>query len=164
MARFDRCFLLSSSLLLTLAAGCAQQNQPCPDAPGAFACVDGATLALSQAPSCEFPLQSSAGLEAEATRALQVAGKLWGVEPREVVSGWTITYCRGWFACAGGGSATWTYGCAHLDTEVIQAAPGPSACLSGVLVHELGHLVVGDLAHQDERFALANDLEAAPCE
>jgi hypothetical protein len=165
MARHDRFLLVAScSMLLTLGAACGEQRKPCPEAPGSFACVDGATLALASANSCEFPLESTVGVEAQTARALELAGTLWGMDPTELVTGWTITYCRGWFVCAGGGTASWTWGCAHLDTEVIQAAPGPSRCVTGVLIHELGHLVVGDLAHEDPRFTLADDMEARPCE
>ncbi len=127
--------------------------------------MDGATLALAAAPSCEFPLESSAGLERQTARALALAGQVWGVEPQGYLTGWTISYCRGWFLCAGGGQAAWTYGCAYLEREAILAAPGPTQCIAGVLIHELGHLVLGgDGAHHDPRFQLATDLAAVPCE
>lgn len=158
---------VSSLLVLVYAlfspAGCGRP-QPCPDADRSFACVDGATLALDAPPRCEYPLAGSAGLEAQTAKALELAGRLWGVDPEAYVTGWVIEFCQGWFVCSGGGTATWTWGCARLDENVISAAPGPTRCAAGVLIHELGHLVVGDLAHADPRFATASDMAGQPCE
>jgi hypothetical protein len=146
----------SLPLLLTLAAGCGGL-EPCPPADDAFACVDGATLA---APAVKYPVKSVAGLEAQTAKALELAGKVWGVDPRDYLTGWVINFSEGWFACG----RSWTYGCADTNTSTLAAAPGPAKCLTGVLVHELGHLVVGDMAHRDPRFEKANALESAPCE
>jgi hypothetical protein len=161
MARPSRRFLVAScTMLFALTGGCGARK-PCPGAEGAFACVDGATLAAPS--SCEFPLTSVSGLESRTAKALEIAGVVWGVEPTDYLTGWVISFCGGWFVCGGGDSATWTYGCTRTDTEVITAAAGPSHCLSGVLIHEFGHVVVGDRAHRDPRFAVADDLAAIPC-
>jgi hypothetical protein len=163
MTRHRHLLATPLTVLLTLAAGCGGPA-PCPEAEGAFACVDGATLALASKPSCAFPLASSEGVEARTAKALEIAGRVWGVDPGDYLTGWTIDFCGGWFVCGRAGSATWTYGCASPDDERLDAAPGPSGCLAGVLIHELGHVVVGDLTHRDPRFETANALEAAPCE
>jgi hypothetical protein len=160
--RLPKLVAASFPLLLTLAAGCGEEPKPCPAAEGSFACVDGATLVAAAAPSCEFPLTTVEGVEVQTARALEIAGEVWGVDPGDYVTGWVISYCRGWFVCAAA-QVTWTYGCAYTDREVIEAAPGPSKCLPGVLIHELGHLVVGDPNHRDPRFAVADALEGAPC-
>ncbi|MBK9517586.1 MAG: hypothetical protein IPO09_09575 [Anaeromyxobacter sp.] len=153
------------TLALVLAAGCGREPTPCPSAEGAFACVAGATLAAPPVPTCEYPVTDLTGVVERTERALEIAGEVWGVVPSDYLRGWTISYCGGWFLCGSGDSACWTYGCARLDRAVIAAAVNPATrCLPGVLIHELGHLVVGDREHRDPRFALATSREAEPCE
>lgn len=159
-----RRLLAPASLLLALTVGCGQHS-PCPDVEGAFACVEGATLALSSDAWCEFPLASADGLETEARRAMELAAEVWNVDPSDYTTGWVVSYCRGWFVCQGAGTAAWTYGCAQLDEELIRVAPGLDHCASGVLIHELGHLVVGgDGEHEDPRFASADALASSVCD
>jgi hypothetical protein len=159
-----RRLLSTASLLLALTVGCGQHS-PCPDVEGAFACVEGATLALSSEPWCEFRFTSADGLEAEARRAMEIAATLWDVDPSDYTTGWVVSYCRSWFVCQGAGAAAWTYGCAQLDRELIRVAPGLDGCATGVLIHELGHLVLGgDGNHEDPRFASADDLASSVCE
>jgi len=160
-----RLFAASSALLLTLAVGCGKPVEPCPEAEGAFACVEGATLALSSEPWCESKLATAQGLVAEAVKAMELAGQVWDVDPSDYVTGWVISYCGGWFVCGSGGSASWTYGCAELGEDLIKAGPNLDGCASGVLVHEIGHLVVhGDRNHRDPRFAVATALADTVCE
>jgi hypothetical protein len=138
---------------------------PCPPAEGGFACLSGATLAAPPPPTCEFAVADLERVEGETRRALEIAGEVWGVEASQVLTGWTIRFCGGWFLCGSGSSAAWTYGCARLDLKLITAAVNPkTGCLPGVLVHEVGHLVVGgDRDHRDPRFAQATAHEAEPC-
>jgi hypothetical protein len=160
--------MILASALLRLAAGitgCGGPAEPppvpCPEVDESFGCVDGATLAAM--PGAEFKA-STAGLVPRVERALRLAGEVWGVEPADHLAGWTIEFSGGWFACGTGARACWTYGCALPDRRIIKAAAGFADCLPGVLIHELGHVVIGDGEHLDPRFATADAMEGGPCE
>jgi hypothetical protein len=159
-----RSLIAASSLLVALVVGCGGR-EPCPVVEGAFACVEGATLARTTDPWCESELASTEGLEAEATKALRLAARVWGVDPADYLSGYVISFCGGWFVCRGGGESAWTYGCAEPDRALIKAGPNLHGCTAGVLVHELGHLVLhGGREHHDPRFAEATALADEACE
>jgi hypothetical protein len=157
---------LAAALVLGVVAGCAVADPsppaPCPDADGAFACVFGASLAAPPH-ACEFPLTRVDGVEARTRRAFELAGELWGASPEALLTGWTVAFCQGWFVCPTADGGAWTYGCALPASRLIRAAPGDTNCLEGVLIHEFGHLAVGDPAHRDPRFATATSMQAAPC-
>jgi hypothetical protein len=93
-------------------------------------------------------------------RALDLAAEVWGAEPADHLTGWTIEFSGGWFACG----VTWTYGCVEPASMRIRAAPGFANCLPGILIHEFGHVLIGDGGHEDPRFERADALEGAPCE
>ena len=144
------------ALILALLAGCAVPQTDCRTT-DTIEVVEGICV---EAPSTvEFPIVDTAPLARQTERALSLAARVWGLEPG-ALTGWTVRYQRGWLACG----TTWTYGCAFPAARLIVAAPGPSGCAAGVLIHEVGHALIGDMAHADPRWTEADALESQPCE
>jgi hypothetical protein len=109
---------------------CAGENRL-----GYAGCVEGVSLVVPPEPG------SSDGADAllgQTERAIAVAAEVWSV-PRDTWSGWIVVVRAGWFTCPTSAGAEWSWGCAHFDRRLIEAAPGPDGCALGVLIHELGH-------------------------
>lgn len=163
---FTRRHLAAALPLAALLAACGEAPRPSPaasfDADATLGWVGGARLVAD--PHAEFQVER-AGLVEEAGRTIALGAALWGAAPATALDGWVIVFSGGWFPCRTAQGATWTWGCTYPAEAVIYAAPddGPTRCRTSVLVHELGHVVLGDGDHADPRWALVPAVAAMAC-
>lgn len=162
--RFTEGHCRLAALTLLMAAACGG-----PEAPAAVAFPGSATIGEAHGarvvavPRAEFPIETT-GLLAEVERSIEVGAEVWGVDDG-VLSGWTIAFQGGWFPCQTAAGAEWTWGCTYPAHRLVYAAPddGPLRCRSSVLVHEIGHVVIGDPAHTDPRWVEAAGRATEAC-
>jgi len=103
-------------------------------------------------PAAEVPVRTG-GLVAEAERSIEVGAIVWGADVT-VLEGWTIAFQGGRFACQSRPTSPRAAGCTHREQGWIQAGPD-GGCRTSALVHEIGHVLIGDTGHLDARWALA---------
>jgi hypothetical protein len=151
-----------SILLVLLASACGVDRalEPAPVFPESSTIGYAHGARLVDDPAAEFHV-STEGLVAEAERAIEIGAATWGVDA-SVLDGWTVAFQGGWFVCHTRPLATWTFGCTHREQGWIQSGPD-GGCRTSVLVHEIGHVVVGDMEHLDPRWEESTAHEQDPC-
>jgi hypothetical protein len=152
-----------SILLVLLASACGVDPalEPAPVFPPSSTIGYAHGARLVDDPAAEFHV-STEGLVAEAERAIELGARIWGIGD-DVLEGWTVAFQGGWFACQTRPTATWTFGCTHREQGWIQAGPDEEDCRTSVLVHEIGHVAIGDMEHRDPRWADSTKAERLAC-
>ena len=105
-------------------------------------------------------------LVASASRAITLGADLWGADPATVLDGWVVVYGGYAYPCPVADEGRWPAdGCYGREEPVLRVntSAAPAGCRMAALVHELGHLVIGDAAHLDPRWAEVPALMAQVC-
>jgi hypothetical protein len=90
---------------------------------------------------------ASPGLDARTEEAMTSAAGVWG-RPLDT-QGVTVRFLDGYVDCGGRLSV----GCTDGGTRTVEVVVDRAACVEATaLAHEVGHLLIGDPTHQDERW------------
>jgi hypothetical protein len=96
-------------------------------------------------------------LRARVRRVIDLGAGYWGLAPADV-AGWRLVLTEGLREC--GASAT-ANGCTTDDDRTVTVAANYTVCIeSSALVHELGHVALGDPEHRDPRWHDTDALRA----
>jgi hypothetical protein len=97
--------------------------------------------------NADWPLH--ADLKPRILRTTEIAADYWGL-PLAAVSGWRLVLTEGLLKC---GSNTMANGCTTDEDHSITLSANYCICIeSSALLHEIGHVAIGDPPHSDPRW------------
>jgi hypothetical protein len=129
--------------LATLAPGCDPAAEATPDL-----VVNGAAVALRTS----APFTRAADFPARMATTVEAALRYWGGSWQDL-AGVTITFSGEPSVACGGGRSLGCFDGAELRLTTLDPGLGTFACVEQtVLVHEVGHAVIGDPLHTDARW------------